>query len=269
MKSSHKYIYGPVSSWRTGVSLGLDPLASTSKACNFDCVYCQLGKTSELTTHRKVFVPTNDLLEEVKSLSWQGPLDYLTFSGLGEPTLAQNLGAMIRGLRGIRREPIAVITNSSLMHLSDVRQDLCLADFVIAKLDADSQSSFDSIDGAGHLDFQIVVEGMINFRKIYKGKMALQIMLIKENLHLAQSLSKIAAKIGAQEVQLNTPLRPSGVKPLGPREIDSAKSHFQGFDVVTVFEGTRKICEPMDEDATVRRHGHFRAGVLGTMPKNF
>ncbi len=138
---SFQYIFGPVYSWRLGNSLGIDPLSSPDKICNMDCIYCQLGKTAQLTHERKIYVPLEALMDEIRQI----PLDladYITFSGRGEPTLALNLGEMIRGVKAARPEKVAVITNSSLMHLQAVRDDLMAADFVLAKLDAGNQVIF-------------------------------------------------------------------------------------------------------------------------------
>ena len=106
---SFKYVYGPVSSWRLGCSLGIDPVSKGRKICSFDCIYCQVGKTGLLIDERHRFINCEDIIKELDSLP---PLeiDYITFSGAGEPTLASNLGEMIRGIKKIRQEKIAVIT---------------------------------------------------------------------------------------------------------------------------------------------------------------
>ena len=106
-----------------------------------DCIYCQLGKTAQLTNERKIYVPTQDVLDEISRIPLHF-VDHITFAGRGEPTLAKNLGEMIRGIKAIRHEKVAVLTNSSLMHLKEVRDDLMAADFVLAKLDAGNQSLF-------------------------------------------------------------------------------------------------------------------------------
>ena len=134
MNKKYQYIYGPVSSWRLGSSLGVDPLSQKEKICSFDCLYCQLGKTRILTETRKLYVSKEDILKEFQDLP-DISTDYITFSGRGEPTLAENLGQMISAVKAIRPEPIAVITNSSLMGRQDVREEISGADFVICKLD--------------------------------------------------------------------------------------------------------------------------------------
>ena len=258
MKNSFRYIFGPVYSWRLGVSLGIDPVSDKSKLCNFDCVYCQLGDTPVLTVERKVYVPTAEVVEEIKDLP-DVQIDHLTFSGRGEPTLAANLGEMIRALRKIRREKIAVITNSSLMDHEDVRQDLALADYILAKLDVCDQYSLGQINRAVHkVDFRNIVAGIQIFRKRFKGKLALQLMFIEDNKPFARQLAELARSINADEVQINTPLRPSAVRPLTREELDEIKICFSGLPAVTVYEKERKSYIPLNEAATKKRHGNYR-----------
>src|ERR1039457_3750090 len=124
-----QYVFGPVRSWRLGRSLGIDPLSSKNKICNMPCIYCQLGRTVHLTNERRIYVSTQDVMDEISRIPLHF-VDYITFAGRGEPTLAQNLGEMIRGVKAIRHEKVAVLTNSSLMNLKEVRDDLMSADFV-------------------------------------------------------------------------------------------------------------------------------------------
>ncbi|MDE1920011.1 MAG: radical SAM protein [Candidatus Omnitrophica bacterium] len=220
-----------------------------------NCVYCQLGKTSHLTDARKEYVPTGALVEEVRRL----PLffvDYLTFSGRGEPTLAGNLGDMIRSIKTYRREHVAVITNSSLLHQKDVQDDLAQADFVLAKLDTSNQASFQNVNG-GNLDFEKTLQGLLEFRCIFKGKFALQIMLIDDNLDNISGLATITRDLCPDEVQLNTPLRPCAIKPIERPQMQLAKEFFHGQTVVTVWDAPSQAYTPFDEQATVKRHGNF------------
>src|SRR4030042_2443717 len=144
-KKNYKYIYGPVPSWRLGSSLGIDPLSKGEKICSFDCVYCQIGKTEMVTDKRETFVKVEDIVEELDSLP-PIEIDYITFSGTGEPTLAENLGDMIRAIKKIRKEKIAVLTNASLLNREDVQKDLFCADFVVAKLNASAQNIFELVN---------------------------------------------------------------------------------------------------------------------------
>jgi len=257
MIAPFKYIFGPVQSWRLGRSLGVDPLSSTHKVCNMDCIYCQLGRTAELTYERKVYVPTEDVVSEIDRIPLHF-MDYITFAGRGEPTLALNLGDMIRGIRAIRKEKIAVLTNSTLLHLKEVQDDLMDVDFVLAKLDAGDQSFFEAVNQGQKLNFDETIQGITEFRSRFKGKLALQIMLIDENIENARQIADISRRIGANEVQLDTPLRPSAVKPLERQRLQLIKKYFKDMPVVSVFDAPLKETTPIDESATMNRHGNYR-----------
>jgi len=237
----YKYIYGPVPSWRLGSSLGIDPVyTGKGKICSFDCIYCQAGKTAILTAERKVYVPAGEITEEIKSLR-PAKIDYITFSGAGEPTLAANLGEIIKEIRKIRKERIAILTNSSLIDRKGVQRDLGLSDFVIAKLDAHSEELFAEINKpAEGIKFDNVVKGLKEFRARYKGKMALQIMFTEQNKAHAGEIAKLAREINPDEIQINTPLRPCGVEPLAKKELDKIKKFFEGTNCISVYDARRK-----------------------------
>jgi len=251
----YKYIYGPVPSWRLGSSLGIDPVSSNDKICSFDCLYCQLWKTKHFTEKRNVFVPVEKIIEELDSLpSLQ--IDYITFSGVAEPTLAKNLGQMIRGIKSIRNEKIAVLTNSSLLHKKDVQHDLLQADLVVAKLDAASQEVFEVVNRPmSTIKFDMILQAIKNFKAVYKGKLALQIMFIEENKNDAADIAKMVKEINPDEVQLNTPLRPCGVKPISESEMNIIKKHFRNLNSISVYESEKKKVMPISNEDTLRRRG--------------
>ncbi|MBN1353199.1 MAG: radical SAM protein [Candidatus Omnitrophica bacterium] len=255
MTKNYKYIYGPVPSWRLGSSLGIDPISYGKKTCSFDCVYCQLGKTDIFTDERKIFVPAAEIIEELNLLP---PLeiDYITFSGTGEPTLAENLGDMMKAVKKIRREKIAVLTNSSLMHREDVQKDLFLADFVVAKLDAPSQAVFEQVNKPLNTSkIENIIRAIKDFKSCYVGRLALQIMFIKQNKHYASELAKIAKEINPDEVQINTPLRPCRVEPLPESELNVIKGHFKGLNAIFVYEAEKKEVASISDEDTLKRRG--------------
>jgi len=254
-KKSYKYIYGPVPSWRLGSSLGIDPISKDGKVCSFDCVYCQLGKAKFLTDERQIFVPVTEIIKEIGLLP-SLRIDYITFSGTGEPTLAKNLGQMIKAVKQIRPEKIAVLTNSSLMHREDVQKDLSLADFVVAKLDAASPEIFEQVNKPiKNINIKGIIQAIKDFKSFYNGKLALQIMFIEQNKYHASEISDIAKEINPDEVQLNTPLRPCQLKPLSKRELDEIKKNFEGLNVVSVYETKIKKVEPVSDKDTLKRRG--------------
>lgn len=251
----YKYIYGPVPSWRLGSSLGIDPVSKGRKICSFDCIYCQIGKTGLLTDERRTFINCSDIIDELDSLP---PLkiDYITFSGAGEPTLADNLGEMIKAIKQIRKEKIAVISNSSLFHREDVRKDLQLADFVIAKLDAPTQEILTTINQPIEIiNIEHIISGIKMFKEMYKGKLALQIMFVEQNKGCAQDIARIAKEIHPDEVQINTPLRPCKVKPLPKPEIDRIESYFDGLKTISVYKTERKKISSLSDEDTLKRRG--------------
>lgn len=252
-----RFVYGPVYSWRLGMSVGVDPLGNSEKICNLDCIYCQLGKTKKFYNQREEFVSTSEIISEIRNLP-NRRFNYITFSGRGEPTLAANLGAIIREIRRIRSEKIAVITNSSLIHRRDVEQDLMEADFVMAKLDGFSQATFNEIDKPFEsLNFHQIMLSIWNFRRRFRGKLALQMMFVDDNKHCVAEMAELAKAIKPHEVQINTPTRACPVKMLPKREMNAIKEYFKGLNVVSVYDAP--ICEvdPWDKDQTILRHGGF------------
>jgi len=254
-KRDYKYIYGPVPSWRLGSSLGIDPLSKGEKICSFDCAYCQIGKTKLLTDKRETFVKVSDIIEELDSLP---PLeiDYITFSGTGEPTLSENLGQMIKVIKKIRNEKIAVLTNSSLIHREDVQKDLFLADFVVAKLDASTQDTFKLVNQPVRtVKIDTIIQAIKDFKSCYLGKLALQIMFIETNEKYAKDIAQIAREINPDEVQLNTPLRPCKIKPLTKFEMDTIEGYFSGLNAVSVYNAKENDVKPISSEDTLKRRG--------------
>jgi len=262
-KKDFKYIYGPVYSWRLGRSLGIDPISEKDKICTFDCVYCQIGRTYKYGYKREKYLSVNEVIDEIKSLpdfsaknGDSSTIDYITFSGSGEPTLADNMGQMIKAIRATRSEKIAVITNSSLIYREDVINDLLLTDFVIAKLDACSQESLKTVNRpVDKINFNVIMESLKYFRNIYKGKYALQVMFINENKNIAKEISAIAKEIKPDEVQINTPLRPCRSKPLPKGKIEEIKECFRGMNCISVYDIEKKKVEPISTADTLKRRG--------------
>ncbi|MFA4989383.1 MAG: radical SAM protein [Candidatus Omnitrophota bacterium] len=263
MKPVFKYIYGPVPSWRLGSSLGVDLLSQEEKICNFDCVYCQLEPAKKHVVERKIYVPLEKIIGEFKTLPDVG-IDYVTFSGRGEPTLAANLGQAIEAIKSIRKEPVAVLTNSSLIGLDGVREELILADFVIAKLDACSLKSLQEINRpARGVEFSSILDGLKKFRKNYPGKFALQIMFSESNKLDSNKYIYLANYIQPDEIQVNTPLRPCNVKPLAKEEILRIKDYFisacKGINIVSVYDDRMfKDIASISSKDTLKRRGKVK-----------
>lgn len=201
-------IYGPVDSWRLGKSLGVDLLCIDS-ICSFECVYCQLGKINRVTTEREVFVSTQKVLKDLKSSAWKNS-DVITFSGSGEPTLAKNLGEVIEKVKEFTGKPIVVLTNSTLLHLPDVRTELSRADQIFCKLDAWSEDVLRRIDRPHQgVSLKSIISGIRLLRDEFQGFLAIQTMILRtpKSFELKR-LAEILRCLQPDEVQLNVPSRP-------------------------------------------------------------
>jgi len=204
-----KTVYGPVSSWRFGASLGIDPIFEVS-TCSFNCIYCQLGNIQRVTSEIKIYVPTEKVLEDFQeSLKKNEKIDVITYSGSGEPTLAKNLGEIIKGIRKIAPSiPQYILTNATLLNNPSVVEDLNLLDKVILKLDAGSEEVFQLINRPDKdITLNSIIQGILNFKKQYKGSIEVQTMFMPINYEDLESLANILKKIGPELVQLNTPKR--------------------------------------------------------------
>jgi wyosine [tRNA(Phe)-imidazoG37] synthetase (radical SAM superfamily) len=251
-----RVVYGPVPSWRLGRSLGIDLISAEGKTCTFDCVYCQLGRTIRLTDHRRVFVETALLRAELATLP-PVKIDTVTFSGTGEPTLAANLGEALEVIRDyafLTDVPRAVLTNASLMRRPEVRRDLAQADIVVAKLDAPDERLFRVVNRpVGGCSWTGVVEGIRAFREEFKGKLALQMMFIAANRHRAVELAGLARSLHADEIELNTPLRPSRTAPLSECEMSEIKMAFGELPVIAVYAARPPQVKPLNAAEMERR----------------
>ena len=246
--------YGPVPSWRLGRSLGVDLVSTKGKTCSFDCIYCQLGRTIHPLTIRQEFVTMSHLAQELETLK-NIVVDYVTFSGVAEPTLASNLGQAIELVKSVLGSPVAVLTNSSLMPREDVRRELGQADVVVAKVDAPNEELFRQINRPKiKSTLDDIIQAIRLFREGYRGKLALQMMFVEANKGCAPEMARIAEELSPDEVQINTPLRPCAVKPLTPEEIAAIRQEFAGLrGVVTVYEALRPEVTPLNLGETLRR----------------
>lgn len=207
-----KYIFGPVPSRRLGQSLGVDPIPS--KTCNYQCIYCQLGKTTVFTNTRQDFYPPADILNELKLViqAKHDDIDYITFVGSGEPTLYKSLGIVIKNIKEFTDLPICVITNGGLLHNDIVFKDLLLADVVLPTLDAGNEKKFIGVNRPHPtIKFDAMIDSYIKFRKEFTGKFWLEVMLMKDINDSEKELTSIKEKldlIKPDRIDINVPIRP-------------------------------------------------------------
>ena len=212
-----KYVFGPVPSWRLGQSLGIDPVPL--KTCNWNCVYCQLGRTQPVTMRRSRYVPEHDLIEEVKAAlaaDDADQTDWVTFVGSGETLLHAKIGWMLREVKALTDKPVAVITNGSLLSQPYVRWELAVADAVLPSLDVGTAELYGRINRPHRgVTFERHVEGLGRFRDEYNGKLWIEVMLVKGLNDGERALTDTASqlkRVQPDEIHVNGPSR-SPVEP--------------------------------------------------------
>jgi len=237
------YVFGPVPSRRLGNSLGVDLV--TLKACSFDCVYCQLGRTTEQTLERRRFVPPEAVLGEVEAALGSGAAaDYVTLSGSGEPTLSGDLGRVLAGIKAVTAVPAAVLTNGSL------------ADLVVPSLDAGRQEAFERVNRPQGLDVAQVARGLRDFTLGYAGAVWLEVMIVagaNDSAEEAEAIVRALEGARVDRVQLNTVAR-------APAE---AWAEPVSAERLAELGGVLEAVGPVDVISTYSRAGHesYRADV--------
>lgn len=237
--SAPRHVYGPVPSRRLGRSLGVDLVPY--KTCTYDCVYCQLGRTTDLTIERRAHVDVGIVLDEIERALARGQQpDYITLAGSGEPTLDLGIGEIIAGIKGFTEVPVAVLTNGSLLWMPEVHDALMAADLVVPSLDAGDRSWFYRINRPHPaIDFEIMAEGIEAFTRAFPGEVWLEVMLLAGTTGTPEQVASIAERvrrIRPDRVQLNTAWRPpaeASVHPVPDVRLERFASAFPGIvDIV-------------------------------------
>ena len=257
-KLKTKRVFGPVLSKRLGNSLGIDVIPH--KTCSYNCIYCQLGSEENTITDLKNYYSVDEIIYELKeALLNNKNIDYITFTGSGEPTLYKDLKKLIYEIKQITDIPVCVITNGSLLYKQEMRSNLLLADLIIPSLDAGNEDTFKLIDNPNkEIDFDKMVEGLIEFKKVFKGEYWLEIFLLKDINDSDDELDdiiKIVKKIKPDRIQLITATRRVAnekAKALTDEELKKIKKYFNAkcdtqVDIPNVSENhkgnTKKITE--------------------------
>jgi len=229
----YKHLFGPVPSRRLGMSLGVDMVPR--KVCSLDCVYCEVGRTTLLTTERKEYVAEREIKEELNDFFSRHPdPEIITFSGYGEPTLNSAIAGVIDFLKEKKPQlPIAILSNGTLMGDPAVRKAILRADIVLPSLDAATEEVFRKINRpAGALDLQGYIQGLADFRKEFSGKIWLEVFILPGfNDHKAEldALKKAILKIKPDSVQLNTLDRPgteAGIRSASRKELEDIMAYW-------------------------------------------
>jgi len=210
--AKYRYVYGPVPSRRLGRSLGVDIVPY--KVCSYDCIYCQLGRTTRQISTPEQLVRGADVIREIEEwLKQGGTADYITFAGSGEPTLNAELGEMIRAVKKLTSIPTAVLTNGSLLGIPEIRQAVLPVDVLLPSLDAGTERTFRAVNRpAPGIGFPQMVEGLVQTAQEFPGQIWLEIMLV-EGVNDSEAefcaMREIVQRVCPKRVQINAVERPS------------------------------------------------------------
>ncbi len=210
--SELKYLFGPAPSRRLGRSLGINIVPS--KICSLDCIYCEVGKTKKTVLQRKAYYNADDIIEEFYNnfYKFEELCDVVTITGSGEPTLNSELEKIITGIKKYTSKPIAILTNTTTIHLSEVYESLLKFDIVVPSLDAVSNDVFKSINLPElHLNTDNIINGLTKFSQEYSGKLFIEILFCKninDSKEHIEKIIEILKNIKCDKVQLGTIHRP-------------------------------------------------------------
>jgi wyosine [tRNA(Phe)-imidazoG37] synthetase (radical SAM superfamily) len=243
------YLFGPVPSRRLGRSLGVDLIPR--KTCPFDCIYCEVGPTTRKTSQRLDYQAEAIMAELAAYLRQGPPLDYITLTGSGEPTLNLGLGKILRQIKALSDTPVAVLTSGALLHLPEVRAELQAADLVLPSLDAAREESFQAINRPlpGY-PLSRLLEGLEAFRREYPGQIWLEILLLKglnDTAAELEALHRTLRRLAPDKVQLNTAVRPgveAHIHPLNQQEMAARAQYLKDGVEVEVIASFNNLPKP-------------------------
>jgi wyosine [tRNA(Phe)-imidazoG37] synthetase (radical SAM superfamily) len=245
-----KYIFGPVKSRRFGNSLGINIVPF--KVCSYDCIYCEVGKTTKKSVERKDYVNINDLIEEFKVFYdlYQSEIDVITITGQGEPTLNLQLEEIITLIGSLSTIPVLVLTNGSLLYVEEVRKALSKAHMVCTSLDAVDVDIFRKINNpALNISIATVIDGLIEFSYFYEGDLFIEVLLVEgfnDKLDYIDKIIKVIRKCKYHSVQINTVFRPPAyysATPIDGRKLHNIQQYMEerGVKVQRPYNGSKKV----------------------------
>lgn len=267
MAEKYRYVFGPVPSRRLGMSLGIDLVPK--KVCSLDCVYCEVGKTTKLTLERMEYIRYDRVISELEQcLSGNPRIDFITFSGSGEPTLNSRIGDVLTWIKthypGFKT---AILTNGTLLSDPGVRESIIAADVILPSLDAASQEVFERINrSTAELDVAACIQGLMDLWKEFTGEVWLEVLFLKgfNDSRDELDLLKTAIKsIDPDRVQLNTLDRPGVVADLIPLSVQNLQDIREYWNMPNV----EIIAPPQDRSAIESYDGDVESAILETIAR--
>lgn len=204
------YIFGPVPSRRLGLSLGIDLIPS--KTCTFDCLYCQVGRTTHKTLSKREYVPVQEIIGELEKRLKKTKPDTITLAGSGEPTLYEKIDQVIDAAKKMSDARVALLTNGSLLWKKEVRDRVSGADIIMPTLSTVFEETFRAMHRPhSELDLSKIIDGLKALRQDYRGKIFLEVVLLagfNDTDKEIEALKGVIDEISPDKIQLNTVVRP-------------------------------------------------------------
>ncbi len=227
------YIFGPVPSRRLGLSLGIDLIPR--KTCSYNCIYCQVGKTTDRIMEPSSFVPVSEVIEEFKEVLANTPPDVITLAGSGEPTLNFDIGFIISEIKKITSIPVTLLTNGSLLWNKQIREKVAGVDILIPTLSSVYEETYNKIHRPHPgLKLDHILKGLRKMREEFTGNFFLELVLLKglnDTEKEISGLDKMIKDIQPDKVQLNTVVRPPsdpGAISLSNEKLEEIKNFLGG-----------------------------------------
>lgn len=184
----NEIIFGPVQSRRLGTSLGINLLPLNSKLCNFNCLYCECGLSDDVRAEKGYVFDSqkikSELEKSLKSFQNSGKtIDTITFAGNGEPTLHPEFSTIIEDTVSLRNlwyphTKIAVLSNATLIGISEIQEALMKVDYNILKLDSAFEETIRRINCPSS---NFSIHKLISDLKLFTENLTIQTLFLRGN----------------------------------------------------------------------------------------
>lgn len=252
------YVFGPVPSRRLGLSLGVDLIPP--KTCTFDCLYCQVGRTTSRTLEPKIFAPVHEVAAEIKKKILKNVPDAITLAGSGEPTLYSEIDQVIASIKKMTEINVALLTNGALFWKEEIRQRVLKADIIMPTLSSAFDHTFRKIHRPHPgLDLATVINGLKMLRQDYKGQIFLEVVFlagVNDTKKEVEALKNLVQQISPEKIQLNTVVRP-------PADSKAISLDRKRLEEINLFFGEKsEIVAEIPIKIKTRKEEHLISSVL-------
>ena len=241
-----KYIFGPIPSRRFGISLGVD-LSPQQKICNFDCLYCELPPAKKVDKQNNP-AKVEDIISDVKeALKKYKDVEVITITANGEPTLYPYLSELIDEINLIKdNKKSLILSNGSTIYKKIIQNTLKKLDIVKLSLDCVSNEAFKKLDRPIEIDTKKIIDGMIEFRRIFKNSLIIEILFVKninDNIKEIEALNMVLQEIKPDRVDLSSIDRPPAykVEGLNYEELLKISKYFKNLNINIASRTDKKV----------------------------